>query len=310
MPDDDDEAVSLLSQLSLHRVRGHEQAPLGCSKRGCSLPPMQSFPTMSALRNGPLFSVFIAVLVGMAILASSSAAGGTGAPALPIVVNTWPFVNATRVAYRVLTQESDASAIDAVEKVRQAASCQHSPPFSHRIQLSIFHFYLHPSHPPPPSPPPHSPSSLSFQGCSECERERCDGSVGWGGSPNEEGETTLDAMIMDGDTMDVGALKACLPILLPLSHFTRNRRCWLPARRARCHQHRAVCHGKDLPHSHRREGRYNLRSSKRLICTVYFQHRVIVNMGNLVCCRQDSELPAYFFSSHPRNGPLAPRSRT
>ena len=44
-----------------------------------------------------------------------------------------------------------------------------------------------------------------FQGCSECERERCDGSVGWGGSPNEEGETTLDAMIMDGDSMDVGA---------------------------------------------------------------------------------------------------------
>ena len=44
-----------------------------------------------------------------------------------------------------------------------------------------------------------------LQGCSECERERCDGSVGWGGSPNEEGETTLDAMIMDGDTMNVGA---------------------------------------------------------------------------------------------------------
>jgi hypothetical protein len=30
--------------------------------------------------------------------------------------------------------------------------------------------------------------------------------VGWGGSPNEEGETTLDAMIMDGNTMDVGAM--------------------------------------------------------------------------------------------------------
>ena len=36
------------------------------------------------------------------------------------------------------------------------------------------------------------------RGCSECEILRCDGSVGWGGSPDEMGETTLDAMIMDG----------------------------------------------------------------------------------------------------------------
>ena len=36
------------------------------------------------------------------------------------------------------------------------------------------------------------------RGCSECEIQRCDGSVGWGGSPDEMGETTLDAMIMDG----------------------------------------------------------------------------------------------------------------
>ena len=35
-------------------------------------------------------------------------------------------------------------------------------------------------------------------GCMECEEQRCDGTVGWGGSPDEQGETTLDAMIMDG----------------------------------------------------------------------------------------------------------------
>lgn len=46
-------------------------------------------------------------------------------------------------------------------------------------------------------------------GCSECEAKQCDGSVGFGGSPNEEGETTLDAMIMDGRTHDVGAV-GCL----------------------------------------------------------------------------------------------------
>ncbi|XP_053113969.1 N(4)-(beta-N-acetylglucosaminyl)-L-asparaginase [Hemicordylus capensis] len=44
------------------------------------------------------------------------------------------------------------------------------------------------------------------KGCSQCEIDQCDGSVGYGGSPDEHGETTLDAMIMDGDTMEVGAV--------------------------------------------------------------------------------------------------------
>ncbi|KAI5076929.1 hypothetical protein GOP47_0008994 [Adiantum capillus-veneris] len=46
------------------------------------------------------------------------------------------------------------------------------------------------------------------EGCSACEALQCDGSVGFGGSPDENGETTLDAMIMDGTTMDVGAVAA------------------------------------------------------------------------------------------------------
>ncbi|XP_047305678.1 N(4)-(beta-N-acetylglucosaminyl)-L-asparaginase isoform X1 [Homo sapiens] len=76
---------------------------------------------------------------------------------LPLVVNTWPFKNATEAAWRALA--SGGSALDAVES-----------------------------------------------GCAMCEREQCDGSVGFGGSPDELGETTLDAMIMDGTTMDVGAV--------------------------------------------------------------------------------------------------------
>lgn len=43
-------------------------------------------------------------------------------------------------------------------------------------------------------------------GCGQCEIDRCDGTVGWGGSPSETGETTLDAMIMDGETYNVGAV--------------------------------------------------------------------------------------------------------
>ncbi|KAJ8262212.1 hypothetical protein GJAV_G00163870 [Gymnothorax javanicus] len=44
------------------------------------------------------------------------------------------------------------------------------------------------------------------KGCAECEIQQCDGSVGYGGHPDETGETTLDAMIMNGDTMEVGAV--------------------------------------------------------------------------------------------------------
>ncbi|CAI5784059.1 (4)-(beta-N-acetylglucosaminyl)-L-asparaginase [Podarcis lilfordi] len=44
------------------------------------------------------------------------------------------------------------------------------------------------------------------KGCGQCEVEQCDGSVGYGGHPDEHGETTLDAMIMDGNTMEVGAV--------------------------------------------------------------------------------------------------------
>uniref|UniRef100_A0A8C0MW39 N(4)-(Beta-N-acetylglucosaminyl)-L-asparaginase n=1 Tax=Canis lupus familiaris TaxID=9615 RepID=A0A8C0MW39_CANLF len=76
---------------------------------------------------------------------------------LPLVLNTWPFRNATEAAWRTLA--SGGGPLDAVE-----------------------------------------------QGCATCEREQCDGTVGFGGSPDELGETTLDAMIMDGTTMNVGAV--------------------------------------------------------------------------------------------------------
>ncbi|XP_018593859.1 N(4)-(beta-N-acetylglucosaminyl)-L-asparaginase isoform X2 [Scleropages formosus] len=44
------------------------------------------------------------------------------------------------------------------------------------------------------------------RGCAQCEMDQCDGSVGFGGHPDENGETTLDAMIMNGNTMEVGAV--------------------------------------------------------------------------------------------------------
>lgn len=77
----------------------------------------------------------------------------------PLVVSTWPFLEAVRAAWR--TVDSGLSAMDAV-----------------------------------------------VEGCSACEELRCDGTVGPGGSPDENGETTMDAMIMNGVTMEVGAVAA------------------------------------------------------------------------------------------------------
>ncbi|EQC29429.1 N4-(beta-N-acetylglucosaminyl)-L-asparaginase [Saprolegnia diclina VS20] len=47
------------------------------------------------------------------------------------------------------------------------------------------------------------------EGCNICEVAQCDFTVGYGGSPDSSGETTLDAMIMDGDDQAMGAV-ACL----------------------------------------------------------------------------------------------------
>ncbi|XP_068634495.1 probable isoaspartyl peptidase/L-asparaginase 3 [Aristolochia californica] len=77
----------------------------------------------------------------------------------PLVLSTWPFLEAVRVAWRAV--EDGLSAVDAV-----------------------------------------------VEGCSACEELRCDGTVGPGGSPDENGETTLDALVMDGTTMEVGAVAA------------------------------------------------------------------------------------------------------
>ncbi|VDK39571.1 unnamed protein product [Taenia asiatica] len=43
-------------------------------------------------------------------------------------------------------------------------------------------------------------------GCSAAEEDKNITSVGAGGSPDEDGNTTLSAMVMDGDTMNVGAV--------------------------------------------------------------------------------------------------------
>ncbi|GMF19139.1 unnamed protein product [Phytophthora lilii] len=77
-----------------------------------------------------------------------------------VVINTWPFVNATRAGFTALRESVGRShALDAITR-----------------------------------------------GCNRCEVDQCDFTVGYGGSPDSTGETTLDAMILDGSTMEMGAV--------------------------------------------------------------------------------------------------------
>ncbi|CAL8079675.1 unnamed protein product [Calicophoron daubneyi] len=50
--------------------------------------------------------------------------------------------------------------------------------------------------------------SAVVEGCTVAEEDRSITSVGYGCSPDEDGHTTLDAMVMDGRTMEAGAVAA------------------------------------------------------------------------------------------------------
>ena len=77
----------------------------------------------------------------------------------PLIVNTWPFKEATFEAYNVLLTSPTSDPIDAV-----------------------------------------------VAGCSKSEELQNDFTVGWGGSPDANGETTLDALVMQGKDQNMGAV--------------------------------------------------------------------------------------------------------
>ena len=66
----------------------------------------------------------------------------------------------------------------------------------------------------------HSPNGNSLDaieaGISQCENDRSVTSVGPGNHPDETGEVTQDAMIMDGPSHDVGAVVCLRNIANPI----------------------------------------------------------------------------------------------
>lgn len=97
-----------------------------------------------------------------------------GAPgsdaALPLVINTWNFLEANRQGMFYYLYYSDISHTNVGMFLAWVALVEHNG----------------------------SALDAVVAGCSACERLQCDGTVGFGGSPDENGETTLDAMLMDG----------------------------------------------------------------------------------------------------------------
>ncbi|RWR87438.1 putative isoaspartyl peptidase/L-asparaginase 3 isoform X1 [Cinnamomum micranthum f. kanehirae] len=108
-----------------------------------------------ALRNRAVTNLHLLLLLSSTVLGDV----GQNSSRYPLVVSTWPFVDAVAAAWRAA--DGGSSAVDAV-----------------------------------------------VEGCSACEELRCDGTVGPGGSPDENGETTIDALVMNGKTMEVGAVAA------------------------------------------------------------------------------------------------------
>ncbi|SPP74021.1 putative N(4)-(beta-N-acetylglucosaminyl)-L-asparaginase GA14866 [Drosophila guanche] len=110
--------------------------------------PKISFTALVSLKTTPATRL---------VTTSKTSSGGS----LPMVINTWNFIDANLLAWRILNVTQGG-----LRQTRNAV----------------------------------------VEGCTKCEKQQCDRTVGFGGSPDELGETTLDAMIMDGSSMDVGAV--------------------------------------------------------------------------------------------------------
>ncbi|KAL7785866.1 asparaginase-like protein [Trichoderma ceciliae] len=119
----------------------------------------------------PHLSLFSGIITTLTLLSLPSANAILSSP--PLIVNTWsgPFTSATDAAFFSLTNNSQSGGA--------------GPHARHSDLLTL---------------------NAVQAGCRACQSKQCDKTVGFGGSPDESCETTLDALIMDGQTMNAGAV--------------------------------------------------------------------------------------------------------
>ncbi|KAG6485569.1 hypothetical protein ZIOFF_054129 [Zingiber officinale] len=149
--------------------------------------------------------------------------GVHGSGIYPVVVSTWPFREAVRAAWRSVN-DYGSSAVTAVvegcsacEELRCDGTDASGVPHSYAIVISCtfaISILIPNTNPLCRFIAGHEfAPTLSYSFPTPC-RLHCHlgpysfHKVGPGGSPDENGETTLDALVMDGTTMEVGAVAA------------------------------------------------------------------------------------------------------
>lgn len=98
---------------------------------------------------------------------------------LPLVVHTWPWTQAARAGYAVFAR-AEREEEEEEEKGRGRKK--------------------------PPSPS--LPLDAAVAAAERAELDRCDGTVGPGGNTDERGRASLDALVMDGETMRAAGVAA------------------------------------------------------------------------------------------------------
>ena len=96
---------------------------------------------------------------------------------LPLVVHTWPWTQAARAGYAVFAKAEK-------EADREKGRGRKAPPL------------------------PSLPLDAAVAAAERAELDRCDGTVGPGGNTDELGRASLDALVMDGETMRAAGVAA------------------------------------------------------------------------------------------------------
>ncbi|KAF8568852.1 hypothetical protein P879_02649 [Paragonimus westermani] len=122
--------------------------------------------------------LYIVLFCNVYLLITNSLAASSSTKQGPVMaVATWPFTVATDAAWEVLTGEANVDGVSMWGTALAAVTA----------------------------------------GCTAAEADPSIHSVGYGNSPDENGHTTLDAMVMDGRTMEAGAV-AAMPNISQAAH--------------------------------------------------------------------------------------------
>lgn len=133
-------------------------------------PPITDTDIATRVTMASLLLYLRLIIFVVLLLPAISISIPTSSSTKPLVINTWSgdFKGAAAAAYKELSSSASASSVDIDNSDTRLDALE--------------------------------------EGLNFCELNRCGGSVGFGGHPDASGEVSLDALIFDGVTHDVGAV--------------------------------------------------------------------------------------------------------